>query len=92
MSETETAADRETVLETFWEKSRAAMAQDDDERARAWLEGIVELDADNVEGWLALARVTPDPRERMLCYSRILQLAPGNSEAKRGLRETRRQL
>jgi Tfp pilus assembly protein PilF len=92
MSETETASDRDTVLETFWAKSREAIEEGNDEQARAWLEGIVELDRDNAEGWLALAQVTPDARERMQCYSRVLQLSPGNNEAKMGLRQARRQL
>jgi Tfp pilus assembly protein PilF len=92
MGMSDTAADRDVVLETFWERSREAMERGDEEQARAWLEGIVELDGDDVEGWLALARVTPDPRERMQCYSQILQLSPGNDEAKKGLRQARRQL
>ncbi|MBN1639647.1 MAG: hypothetical protein JXA09_00335 [Anaerolineae bacterium] len=92
MSEIETASDRDVVLETFWARSREAMERGDNERARAWLEGIVELDSGDVEGWLALARLTPDPRERMQCYSQVLQLSPGNDEAKRGLRQARRQL
>ncbi len=92
MSETKAASDRDVVLNTFWEKSREAREQGNDEQARAWLEGIVELDETNVEGWLVLAQLTPDPRERMQCYSQILQLSPGNDEAKKGLRQARRQL
>jgi hypothetical protein len=92
MSETNTASDRDVILDTFWGRWRAAMEQGDDEQARAWLEGIVELDQTNVEGWLALARLIPDPRERMQCYSQVLQLSRGNTEAKEGLRQARRQL
>jgi hypothetical protein len=56
------------------------------------LEGIVELDQDNVDAWLALARLISNPRERMLCYTQVLELSPGHPEAKAGLRQTRRQL
>jgi thioredoxin-like negative regulator of GroEL len=84
--------DQKTVVETFLGKAQQAAQEGQEQEARAWLEGVVELDAENVEAWLALASLIPDPRERMLCYANILQLSPGNPEAKAGLRQTRRQL
>ncbi|HUT19033.1 MAG TPA: hypothetical protein VM366_07725 [Anaerolineae bacterium] len=85
-------ADLETVLATFWGKANEAQAQGKEEEARSWLEGIVELDQSDPGAWLALARLVPDVRERMQCYSRVLQLSPGNVEAKHGLRQARREL
>jgi thioredoxin-like negative regulator of GroEL len=80
------------VLETFWAKAQQAIREGKDQEARAWLEGIVELDAENADAWIALARVVPDPREQMLCYANVLDLSPGNAEAKAGLRQARRLL
>jgi hypothetical protein len=85
-------ADVETVLATFWGKANEAQAQGNEEGARGWLEGIVELDQNDPGAWLALAKLVPDARERMQCYSRVLQLSPGNVEAKHGLRQARREL
>ena len=88
MSEAE--AKDQIILSAFWQK--AEQAQGKEQEARAWLEGIVKLDEVNVDAWLALARLVPDARERMQCYSRVLQLSPGNKEAKLRLRQTRRLL
>jgi thioredoxin-like negative regulator of GroEL len=92
MSDTEANNELETVLTTFWQKAEQAQAEGNETQARAWLEGIVDLDEGNVEAWLALARLVADARERMQCYSHVLQLSPGNQEAKQGLRQARRQL
>jgi uncharacterized protein HemY len=92
MSKTEANTELRDVLTTFWRKAEQAQAQGQGNRARAWLEGIVELDGNDVDAWLALARLIPDARERMQYYSQVLQLSPGNPEAKQGLREARRQL
>jgi hypothetical protein len=80
------------VLATFWRKAQEAQDQGQDSQARAWLEGIVELDEGDIDAWLALARLIPDAGERMQYYSEILQRSPGNLEAKQGLRKARRQL
>lgn len=92
MDEIRQDAELETVLQTFWGKANEAQAQGKEEEARGWLEGIVELDQHDADAWLALAKLVPDARERMLCYSQVLQLSPGNVEAKDGLRQTRRAL
>lgn len=80
------------VLAAFWQRVENAQQKGDEQAARAWLEGIVELDAQNVDAWLALARLTANARERMEYYSNVLQLSPGHQEAKDGLRQARRQL
>ncbi|MFL7807045.1 MAG: hypothetical protein ACK2VD_11975 [Anaerolineae bacterium] len=85
-------ADLDTVLTTFWEKVEEAQAKGKEIEARGWLEGIVELNQEDAGAWLALARLIPDARERMQCYSRVLELSPGNAEAKQGLRQARREL
>lgn len=90
MSGIESTEDLETVLATFWAKAREAKARGDSVDERTWLEGIVDLDENDVEAWLALARLVVDPREQMLCYSHVLELSPGNGKAKQGLREARR--
>jgi thioredoxin-like negative regulator of GroEL len=78
------------VLATFWRKAQEAVTQNRQEEARAWMEGIVELDEANVDAWLQLASLIPDTRERMQCYARVLELSPGNPQAKAGLRQARR--
>jgi len=92
MSNDQTDPKEQIILATFWEKAKQAAAQGQHEQARAWIEGIVELDGKNVDAWLRLAQLVPDARERMLCYSRVLELAPGNPQAKAGLRRTRREM
>ena len=92
MNKPRTNPEEKEVLSTFWDRAQQAQAQGRDQEARAWLEGIVEIDQKNVEACLALARLIPDARERMDCYSRVLQLSPGNDQAKAGLRRARRQL
>ena len=84
--------EQQVILASFREKAEQAEAQGKDQEARAWLEGIVELDQTDVDAWLALARLIPDARERMQCYSHVLQIAPGNDQAKLGLRSARRAL
>ena len=83
-------SDQQAVLSAFWAKAEQAADQNDVEEARAWMEGIVELDEHNIDAWLRLASFIPDARERMQCYARVLELAPGNTEAKAGLRQARR--
>ena len=83
---------QEIILATFWQKAQQAEAQGKDNEARAWLEGIVELDDTNIDAWLALARLISDAQERMVCYSHVLELSPGHEEAKTGLRQARRGL
>jgi hypothetical protein len=85
-------ADLDSVLTTFWERVEEAQAKGQEVEARGWLEGIVEIDQHDANAWLALARLIPDARERMQCYSRVLELSPGNTEAKQGLRRARREL
>lgn len=92
MDEIRQDADLDTVIETFWGKVSEAQAQGNEQEARGWLEGIVELDHRDADAWLALAKLVPNARERMLCYSQVLQLSPGNTEAKDGLRQARREL
>lgn len=81
-----------TVIDTFWHKATQAVERGDREEARVWFEGIVELDHANVEAWLRLADLIPDPRERMYCYVHVMELAPGNAQARAGIRQTRREL
>jgi tetratricopeptide (TPR) repeat protein len=90
MSDNPRDPEAQAVVSTFWEKADIAAAQGNDEEARAWLEGVVELDQGNAEAWLRLATLVPDAREKMQCYARVLELDPGNPEAKSGLRQARR--
>jgi len=82
--------DTQNVVSVFWEKAQQAAAQQDAESERAWLEGIVELNRTDVAAWLRLASLIADPRERMQCYARVLEISPGHPEAKVGLRNARR--
>lgn len=90
MNETEAVREQQVILDTFWRRAEQAVAQGQDEEARAWLEGVVELDTENVDAWLRLASLIPDAREQLQCYAQVLQLDPGNREAKVGIRRARR--
>jgi len=92
MNKEATVSEEANVVETFWAKSERAAAQGNHDEARAWMEGVVELDHNNVQAWLRLASLIPSVRERMQCYARVLELSPGNPEAKAGLRKARREL
>jgi Tfp pilus assembly protein PilF len=92
MSKSTTASEQQAIVDTFLQNAEQAASQGQEEEARAWLEGAVEVDENNVDAWLRLAQVIPDARERMECYGRVLALAPGDSRAKAGLRKTRREL
>ncbi len=84
--------DQQTVLDTFWQQANHSAGAGQNEEARSWLEGIVELDDDNIEAWLRLAELIPDARERMHCYVRVLEISPRNAQARTGIRKTRREL
>ncbi len=90
MREDQAGSDKQAIVSAFWQRADLAIAQDRHEEARAWLEGIVELDDRNIQAWLKLAGLIADVRERMQCYARVLELSPGNTEAKTGLRQARR--
>ena len=92
VNENDTASEQQAVVESFWQKAEQAVVEGNDEEARAWLEGIVELDDGNVDAWLRLANLIPNARERMQCYARVLELSPGNQQAKVGIRKARRGL
>jgi hypothetical protein len=92
MNENLADVDQQVIIDTFWQKANQAVDQGRDEDARAWLEGIVELDSGNVEAWLCLADLIPDAHERMHCYVQVLEISPGNAQARNGIRKTRRLL
>ncbi len=92
MQEDQAGSEKQAILATFWQRADQAGAQDNREEARAWMEGIVELDGRNIDAWLKLASLIPDARERMQCYAHVLELSPGNAEARAGLRQARRGL
>jgi hypothetical protein len=92
MREEQMTLEQQGIVEAFWRKSERAAARGDHDEARAWMEGVVELDDANVDAWLRLASLIPAVRERMQCYARALELSPGNAQAKAGLRQARREL
>jgi tetratricopeptide (TPR) repeat protein len=55
------------------------------DEAREMLGRAVQLAPDNVEAWLNLAAVEPDPVKKMACFEAILELDPENVEARLGL-------
>jgi hypothetical protein len=91
MNQTEADREQQAIVDTFRQRAEQAAAQGQNEEARAWLEGVVELEIENVDAWLRLASLIPDARERMQCYAQVLQLDPGNRAAKVGLRQARRE-
>ena len=92
MSEIYADVEQQVIVDTFLQKATQAAAEGNSEQARAWLEGVVELDDDNVDAWLCLADLIPDARERMYCYVHVLEMSPGNAKARAGIRKTRREL
>ncbi|MFQ5856092.1 MAG: tetratricopeptide repeat protein [Anaerolineae bacterium] len=62
----------------------AAQVGDNDE-AEGLLRQATELDPDNAEAWLWLARVVDDLREKREYFRRVLTLDPYNERAKLGL-------
>lgn len=92
MVEETQSTDRQVIIEAFWEKANQAADKGQNETARAWLEGIVELDEDAVDAWIRLADLIPDAHERMHCYVRVLEISPGNEQARNGIRRTRKQV
>lgn len=62
----------------------AAQVGDDDE-AEELLREATELDPENAEAWLWLARVVDDLEEKQECFQRVLVLEPYNERAKLGL-------
>jgi tetratricopeptide (TPR) repeat protein len=55
------------------------------DEARETLRRAVQLDPDNTQAWLALAGVEDDPVEKIACFEKVLDLDPGNVEARLGL-------
>ena len=92
MSENGITSEQQAIVDRFWQKAEQAAGEGQDEEARAWMEGIVELEDGNVDAWLRLASLVSNARERMQCYARVLELSPGNRQAKAGIRQTRREL
>ncbi len=62
----------------------AAQVGDNDE-AEGLLRRATELDPDNAEAWLWLARVIDDLEEKRQCFERVLELDPYNEPAQLGL-------
>ncbi|MBN1581777.1 MAG: hypothetical protein JXA89_13820 [Anaerolineae bacterium] len=92
MVEKNMGTDQQVIIDTFWHKANQAADKGKNEDARAWFECIVELDDRDVDAWLRLADLIPDARERMHCYVHVLEISPGNVQARNGIRTTRRQL
>lgn len=92
MVEETPGTDPQVIIDAFWVKANQAADKGENEAARAWLEGIVELNNDDVNAWLRLADLIPDAHERIHCYVRVLEISPGNEHAKSGIRRTRKQL
>jgi len=63
----------------------AARVGDTDE-ARRLLKHATEETPDNIDAWLGLAGVVESLPEKKRCFSKILELDPGHSEAQAGLR------
>jgi tetratricopeptide (TPR) repeat protein len=55
------------------------------EDARQYLGRAVKANPEDIEAWLALAAVEPDPAQKISCFETVLELDPGNVEARLGL-------
>ncbi len=67
------------------QRGRAAARVGRLDEARQFLRHAVELDPDNVDGWLALAGVVDDPEDKIACFERVLALDPDNTQARMSL-------
>jgi hypothetical protein len=65
----------------FQEAMDAARAGNRD-LAREKLEKLLEIDEENVNAWLLLARLSDLPEEKRICLTTVLQLDPENARAR----------
>ncbi|MCS6849790.1 MAG: response regulator [Gemmataceae bacterium] len=50
---------------------------------------VTELEPDNEEAWLLMAQVAESPQGRLACLQRVLDINPGNDQARAALRNAR---
>lgn len=55
------------------------------EEAHEYLMRAIELSPENVDVWLTLAAVEDEPAKKIECFETVLELDPGNIEARLGL-------
>lgn len=67
------------------QRAIAAAQVGDNEEAEALLRRATELDPDNAQAWLWLARVVDDLEEKQAHFQQVLALEPYNDRAKLGL-------
>jgi hypothetical protein len=67
------------------QRAIAAAQVGDNDEAEELLRQATDLDAENAEAWLWLARVVDDLEEKQTCFQRVLALDPYNEPAKLGL-------
>jgi hypothetical protein len=67
--------------------ARAALEAGDDLVARGYLRRATRLAPDRLDIWIDLCRVTDRPEDRIKCLARIVELDPGNAEARSELEQ-----
>jgi len=77
----------------FWLQEGIAAARSGQvERARFYLQRVVEADEGVVQAWYWLSRVVEAPHERRICLENVLALDPGHTAVQAELAALRRQM
>ena len=75
----------------FMQQGQEAARAGQRARARRYFAAVLEIDPACAEAWLARASVVDDPQVAMAHLARVLELDPGNQQARAGLRSLRRE-
>jgi len=65
--------------------AKLAIEQGDRFQAKDKLSELLKEDQDNVEYWLLLSTVVDSTKERVFCFKKVIDLDPGNQEARLGM-------
>jgi len=60
--------------------------------ARQWLSRVVQAEPRHEQAWLWLSAVVESPEEQQACLQKVLDIAPGNAAARKGLAEVQKRL
>ena len=74
------------------QRGRAAARAGQRARARRYFAAVLEIDARQADAWLARAAVVDDPQEKLAHLARVLELDPGNRQAREAIRSARREV
>lgn len=76
---------RKRIVKDLLHESAVAIEIGDYERARELLTETVVRDERNLDAWLMLSRVVPEPEDQEVCFENVLSLDPRNAAALKGM-------